>query len=111
MTKGKAFFQNDCQVVVCFCGIFLRLKSCLCLKLATCWTSLANLSTSCNLAGQIVAPAGAAVVLYASVSDTVPAFEYQCSGSARWLVDNLDEYYSRKAASTPTEHPGPASIC
>ena len=111
ITHGKAFFQNHCQVVVCFGGNFKAQELSVPEACAVLDEPRKLIKISRDLAGRIVAPAGAAVVLYATVSDTVAAFEYQCSGSARWLVDNLAEYYSRKAASTPSEHQGSASIC
>ena len=62
------------------------------------------IDVSRQVADAVAAQAGGAAALYTTASGTVPAFEYQCSGSARWLVENLDEYYSRRAASAFTEH-------
>ena len=58
---------------------------------------------SCKLADAVAAQAKGAVVLYTTTSGTVPTFGYECSGSARWQLENPDEYYSREAVSASTE--------
>jgi hypothetical protein len=109
ITRGKAFFQKDLEVVVFVGGKFSARQ----LSVPEAWEVESEprklIDISRNMADAVAAQAGQALVLYTTTSGTVPAFEYQCSGSARWLVENLDEYYSRKDASSCTEHAAPSA--
>ena len=118
ITCGKAFFQRDLEVVVFVRGKFETAE----LSLTDARTILANpkalIEISRRRADEIAVTAGGAAVLYTSYSGTVSTFEYQCSGSSRWFVDNLGEYYSSRAAFAvsasvdATDHPASAAqVC
>ena len=106
ITGGRAFFQEDCKVMVWVNGRFEYSK----LETTEALDVLENpynlIEISRRHVDKIEARVGNNVERYITVSGTACTFEYQCPGSARWLVDHIEDYYAWRAESAPahTKH-------
>ena len=106
ITAGKAFFQEGCKVMVSVNGRFdfSRLQGTEALEVLKSPCALIEISR--RHVDEIEARVRSTVERYITVSGIACTFEYQCPGSARWLVDHIEEANAWRAASASarTEH-------
>ena len=106
ITAGRAIFQEDCKVMVWVNDRFefSRLETTEALEVLGNPRKLIEISR--RHVDTIEARVGNKVERYITVSGIASTCEYQCPGSARWLLDHLDDYYAWRAesASANTKH-------